>query len=319
MEKRSQEFSENNSHREQPMKVAQKAEETLWESQHFLQRMREISPSVIYIYDLNTQRSLYVNHQFGQILGYTPSEIVQREEDWLPNLLHPDDRDTVIEHFNGFWDAGDREIVTIEYRIGHKNGEWRWLRSQETVLQRNSEGLPAQILGVAEDITECKQIEEALVESERRFRAIFDHTFQFTWLLKTDGTLLEANQRALDFSGQQRSDVVKRPFWEARWWMSSPGTQEQIKCAIAAASQGEFVRYEVDVRGNGDAAITLDFSIEPFRDETGQVVLLISEGRVISDAVSYTLPEAHTITCYANGFSSEVRDSFASRKPVKSC
>ena len=168
-----------------------------------------------------------------------------------------------------------------------------------------------------ENITERKRLEEALLESERRFRAIFDRTFQFTWLLKTDGTLLEANQRALDFSGQQRSDVVKRPFWEARWWMSSPGTQEQIKCAIAAASQGEFVRYEVDVRGNGDAAITLDFSIEPFRDETGQVVLLISEGRVISDAVSYTLPEAHTITCCANGFSSEVRDSFASRKPVE--
>ena len=283
MEKRSQEFSENNSHREQPMKVAQKAEETLWESQHFLQRMREISPSVIYIYDLNTQRSLYVNHQFGQILGYTPSEIVQREDDWLPNLLHPDDRDTVIEHFNGFWDAGDREIVTIEYRIGHKNGEWRWLRSQETVLQRNSEGLPAQILGVAEDITSCKQIEEALVESERRFRAIFDHTFQFTWLLKTDGTLLEANQTALDFSGQTRSDVVNEPFWQGQWWMSSPTTQEQLKQAIAAARQGKFVRYEVDISGALEAVRTLDFSIKPFKDETDQVVLLISEGRDISD------------------------------------
>lgn len=137
--------------------------------------------------------------------------------------------------------------------------------------------------GVDENMALNQQLTEALVESERRFRAIFDHTFQFTWLLKTDGTLLEANQRALDFRGQNRSDLVNHPFWEASWWSHSATIQEQLQLGIAAASQGEFVRYEIDIRGAFDAVMTLDFSLKPFTDETDQVVLLIAEGCDISD------------------------------------
>ena len=134
------------------------------------------------------------------------------------------------------------------------------------------------------DITQRKQAEQALRESERRFRAIFDSMFQFIGLMKPDGTLLQANQTALEFGGLQLADVAGRPFWETRWWSLSPQTQARLKVAIARAAAGEFVRYEVDVLGAGDRVITIDFSLKPVKDETGQVVLLIPEGRDISDA-----------------------------------
>jgi len=133
------------------------------------------------------------------------------------------------------------------------------------------------------DITERKRTEEALRESERRFRAIFDSMFQFIGLMKPDGTLLQANQTALEFGGLQLCEVTDRPFWEARWWSLSAQTQERLKAAIASAAAGEFVRYEVDVLGAGDQVVTIDFSIKPVKDETGQVLLLIPEGRDISD------------------------------------
>jgi PAS domain S-box-containing protein len=191
--------------------------------------------------------------------------------------------EALTEHLKRFRDATDSEIFEIDYRMRHKNGEWRWLRSQETVFARNADGLPYQILGAAEDITERKRVQEALWESERRFRAIFDHTFQFTGILKPDGTLLEINQTALDFSGQKLEEILGRPFWEVRWWTLSSSHQEQLKRAIAAAAAGEFVRYEVEVLAAGDVVVTIDFSLKPFKDETDQVVLLIPEGRDISD------------------------------------
>ena len=141
-----------------------------------------------------------------------------------------------------------------------------------------------------QDITERKQTEAALQESERRFRAISDQTFQFMWLLKLDGTLLEANQTALNFGRLQPTDVVGYPFWQAGWWTISQETQTQLKSAItqcaegiAQAAKGEFVRYEVDIISASGIMRTIDFSLKPLLNETGKIILLISEGRDISE------------------------------------
>ncbi|MEH2345314.1 MAG: PAS domain S-box protein [Nostoc sp.] len=122
-----------------------------------------------------------------------------------------------------------------------------------------------------------------LHQSDRRFRAIFNNTFQFMGLLTPVGILLEANQTALNFAGLKLEDVINRPFWEAHWWTISPQTQAELKQAIARAAQGEFIRYEVDVLGANNRVATIDFSLRPLLDETGQVILLIPEGRDITE------------------------------------
>ncbi|MDV2991579.1 MAG: Sensor histidine kinase RcsC [Chroococcidiopsis sp. SAG 2025] len=122
-----------------------------------------------------------------------------------------------------------------------------------------------------------------LRESDRRFRAIFNSTFQMIGSLSPEGILLEVNQTALDFAGVAKEEVIDRPFWETKWWTISPEIQARLREAIEQAAAGEFVRYEVDVLSAGDRVATIDFSLKPVFDETGQVVLLIPEGRDISD------------------------------------
>ncbi|WP_413165787.1 PAS domain S-box protein [Capilliphycus salinus ALCB114379] len=156
------------------------------------------------------------------------------------------------------------------------------------------------IIGASFDITERQQVEqiladynrileakvaertEALRQSEEKFRAIFNQVFQFIGLIKPDGTLLEANQTALDFGGINLEDIVNKPFWEAPWWKISPQTQQQLKEAITKAAQGEFIHYEVDVLGKNTIA-TIDFSIRPIRNNQGEIILLIPEGRDITE------------------------------------
>lgn len=212
-------------------------------------------------------------------------------------------RSQELTETNGCWE----QQLTVEY--GAKETSWE---NQPVPIER-------------------QQLENALAENEQRFRAIFDRIVQLTWLLNTDGTVLDANQTALEFSGQKRSDVVNRPFWDTRWWRQGDGEdrenttvspsspscylcakQGQLKRAIAAACQGEFMRYEVEVGGTVDGAIALDFSIEPFTDQTGQVVFLIAEGRAIGDSLPYALRASS-----AQGFSSNLRDNFASRQQVE--
>ncbi len=65
--------------------------------------------------------------------------------------------------------------------------------------------------------------------------------------------------------------------------MISRATQNQLKEAIAIARLGEFVRYEVDVISARNTVANIDFSLKPIKDETGKVVLLITEGRDITE------------------------------------
>ncbi len=130
---------------------------------------------------------------------------------------------------------------------------------------------------------ELEQSIQLLSASERRFRAIFNQTFQFTGMLSLDGIVLEVNQTALDFGELQLVDVVGKSFWECYWWTISPQTQTQLQSAISEAAQGVFIRYEVDVLGADERTATIDFSIKPIFDEGGNVDFLIVEGRDISD------------------------------------
>jgi PAS domain S-box-containing protein len=130
---------------------------------------------------------------------------------------------------------------------------------------------------------QLKQSLQLLSASERKFRAIFNQTFQFTGMLSVDGIVLETNQTALLFGGLQLADVVGKPFWDCYWWTISRQTQIQLQSAIKEAAEGQFIRYEVDLLGAGKRIATIDFSIKPIFDESGNVDFLIVEGRDISD------------------------------------
>jgi PAS domain S-box-containing protein len=130
---------------------------------------------------------------------------------------------------------------------------------------------------------ERQQAELALKQSEQRFRGIFDQTFQFMGLLEPNGKIIEANQTALDFIGATLADVVGKPFWLTPWWAISQEAQKLCQEAVNRGAKGEFIRFEVDCLGINNQIITVDFSLTPFKDETGQVVMLIPEGRDISE------------------------------------
>ncbi|AFZ43901.1 multi-sensor hybrid histidine kinase [Halothece sp. PCC 7418] len=140
-----------------------------------------------------------------------------------------------------------------------------------------------------------KQTKIALEFSNNRFRGIFENTFQFIGLLSPDGVLLEANQTALNAAGIKREDAVGRPFWETPWWQISDSAQVELRNAITRAAQGEFIRYEVEVLGANQTMIPIDFSLRPIQDDQGAVILLIPEGRDLTEAKRLEVERQQTV------------------------
>ncbi|MFQ4142245.1 PAS domain S-box protein [Chlorogloeopsis sp. ULAP02] len=142
----------------------QQIETVLQQKQHFLHRILETTPDIIYVYDLVEQRNVYINRQIWEILGYTSHQIQSMAEALLSTLVHPDDMPRVTEHLKSFHSLNEGEAIEIEYRMKRANGEWRWLSSRETVFTKNADGVPVQILGAASDITKRKQADEQICE-----------------------------------------------------------------------------------------------------------------------------------------------------------
>ena len=78
-----------------------------------------------------------------------------------------------------------------------------------------SRGEIQQILGITHNITERKQAEESVRQSERRIRRILDSLLSFVGVMTPDGILIEANRPALEAADLQPADVLGRPFAEA--------------------------------------------------------------------------------------------------------
>jgi PAS domain S-box-containing protein len=177
--------------------------------------------------------------------------------------------------------SSNQPVQQYEADLRCKDGSIRHVLIDSNVSWNNGEFIRTRCF--TRDITERKYAEEALRQSEQKFRAIFDGTFQFIGLLAPDGIVLEANQPALEAIGANLADIAGQAFWATPWWTHSPILQGQLKEAIARAAQGELVRFEAEHILADGTSIFVDFSLKPVFDLQGQVVMLIPEGRDIND------------------------------------
>jgi len=152
-------------------------EAELRDSQRWLSAVIKTHPNLLYVSDLIEQRTLYINREIYSDIGYSFEEIQQMAGGFLPNLIHPDDLPGFSEHLSRIEAAKDGESFECEYRIQHKNGEYRWFVSVDTVFARTADDKPWKILGTATEISDRKQAElelkTALSALERQIKQRF--------------------------------------------------------------------------------------------------------------------------------------------------
>ncbi len=224
------------------------------------------------------------NETWANLIGYTLEELEPTDIDTWISHAHPDDLAISNEKLQACFE-GRVEQYECACRMRHKDGHWVWIMDRGKVISWSEDGKPLMMYGSHLDISASKKLEDSLRAARRKFETIFNSTFQFIGFLTPDGTLLEANQTALEFGGLKPKDVVGKKFWECHWWQISKTTQEALKKAISRAANGENIQYEVAVWDRDRQPVTILFHLKPLKNDAGEVTSIIPEGTVIQDIV----------------------------------
>jgi len=137
------------------------------ELSHLLERVADVAPYFIFIFDYDLGRDVYINRPVAETLGFEGAEAAALGPYPFASLCHPDDYARAMERDPRWKDIADGEVDAVEFRMRNQAGEWRWFRSHNTPFLRDAGGRVRQMLGVSIDITELRRSQEALKRSEK--------------------------------------------------------------------------------------------------------------------------------------------------------
>ncbi len=190
-----------------------KAEDELRESESKCRFLSDKMSDIAWIADMNLHTT-YITPSIQKVLGFTPEERVHQT---LHQQLTPDSmtravdmmtRELALEEHGT---ADPTRVLNIELEYYHKNGSTRWLDVVVTGI-RNDQGVLTAIHGVSRDITVRKQAEEALRESERRYREFFATSRDCVFITSKEGKWINFNDAALELFGyDNREELFQIP------------------------------------------------------------------------------------------------------------
>ncbi|MCH8346380.1 MAG: PAS domain S-box protein, partial [Chloroflexi bacterium] len=183
----------------------QELESELRESEERYRALVETSPDVIYTLSPDgTLTSL--NPAFETVTGWPCAEWIGKN---FAPIIHPDDRPLAVDLVQRLL-RGEEIPPTTELRIATKSGEDMTGEFASTLQMQKGRVLG--VLGIARDITERKQAEEALRESEQRFRNIFSSSNDAIFVIDPDqDMIIDANSKACSMLGYPREELVGMP------------------------------------------------------------------------------------------------------------
>ncbi len=113
------------------------------------------------IWDWAGDENVYYSPRYMQILGYGPYEFTHNSEEW-EKRLHPDDKERVLAICKPVID-GDTDAFSVEYRLRHKDGNYRWILGRASNM-RDEAGKVVRVIGTHTDITRRKQVQQQEIE-----------------------------------------------------------------------------------------------------------------------------------------------------------
>lgn len=243
-----------------------RTEEALRESEQRLQMALDGSGGGFWNWNIVTEEN-YLSPRWLEMLGYGKGELPETLNTWK-QLIHPNDQVLVFDRLNAHL-RNDSVPYRFEYRMLTKSGEWKWIANYAKVVMRDEQGNPLRMAGIHHDISDRKQIEEALQQREEQLRFIANTIPQIVWTADPHGVTDYLNQRWTDYTGLPTEAALKTGWLDSIHPDDLPSVQAFWSTACETASFYE-IEYRMR-RSDGQYRWHLVKGL-PMRNQQGQVI-----------------------------------------------
>lgn len=184
----------------------------------------------------------YLSENFHKITGYKPEEIIGNKVLSFNDLIQKDHQERLWVKWQII--LNKKEVFQDEYPIITKNGEIRWVFEQGRGIY-DEKGKVIALEGYITDITERKEIEEKLKESEKKYRALFENSADAIFIMSGDN-FIDCNISALKMFKCERNEIIGKPPYEFSPEFQPDGLPSKKKATdyITRAYRGEELRFE---------------------------------------------------------------------------
>lgn len=189
----------------QDISTRHQTELALAESEKRFQEIASTISQFFFVRLADSGQYIYVSPAYEKIWGRTCESLYQNPDSWL-DAVHPEDREWVI---NSLKKQHNNNLIKREYRIIRDDGVIRWIYAEVNIIY-NPDGSPMRYVGFAEDISDRKQAELALAESEELLRLAVNHAPDVFVIYDSDRRFKFVNQRALERTGWSEETFIGR-------------------------------------------------------------------------------------------------------------
>ncbi|WP_433943059.1 PAS domain S-box protein [Paenibacillus sp. SN-8-1] len=196
---------------------------------------------------------LYASPACRTILGYEPHELVGVSG---VSFIHEEDRDAV-KYFLEMNQLG-LGSETVVFRFKRKDGDYVWFESSSIYAYDGARQVE-EIIAVSRDITERRQIEQRLQESQSRYKSLFEYNPAGIFAINLEGRLISINTSMETLIGYAREDVMGDfllPFFDVN-------DQEEIKLSTQNVFRGNTKSYETRILSKGEQLIDISLTLLP--------------------------------------------------------
>jgi two-component system NtrC family sensor kinase len=281
-----------------------RAKEVMRQSEERFRLLVENSMDAVAILDADGTVK-YESPSVERVLGYKPEELLGEN---ILAYIHPDDQEAVVQAFSDIIAQGRGQPLSVETRLLHKDGEWRMIegignnlledprlngivinyrdtterKRMEESLHKAQLELEARVSErtreletlnskLARDVAERERAEQALRESEKRFREIFNGVSDEIIYVDPAGTVLQVNDRVWDIFGYAPSEIIGRNIGEFDLFDPTEEVHvaDLMATAIAEGRANSLVQVEANHKDGHKVAVEVDSRV--IRSEDGDI------------------------------------------------